>query len=116
MRQGFIKVAAVTPQIKVADPHYNAKEICKGIEEAVRRGAKIIVFPELCLTGYTCGDLFLQETLLSGATEALAEVAGATQDCDALVFVGLPVVKGHKLYNVAAVLQDGEILAFVPKG
>ncbi len=115
MRQGFIKVAAVTPKIKVADPHYNAKEICKGIEEAVRRGAKIIVFPELCLTGYTCGDLFLQETLLCGASEALAEVAGATQDCDALVFVGLPMVKGHKLYNVAAVLHDGEILAFIPK-
>ena len=115
MRQGFIKVAAVTPKIKVADPHYNAKEIGKGIEEAVRRGAKLIVFPELCLTGYTCGDLFLQEILLTQAREALAEVAAATEDSDALVFVGLPLVRQHKLYNVAAVLQDGEILAFIPK-
>ena len=115
MKQGFIKVAAVTPKIKVADPHYNAKEIGKGIEEAVRRGAKLIVFPELCLTGYTCGDLFLQEILLTQAREALAEVAAATEDSDALVWVGLPMVKRHKLYNVAAVLQDGEILAFIPK-
>lgn len=115
MKHGFIKVAAVTPKIRVADPQYNAKEIGKGIEEAVRRGAKVIVFPELCLTGYTCGDLFLQELLLTQATEALAEVAAATEDSDALVFVGLPLVKGHKLYNVAAVLQDGEVLAFIPK-
>ena len=115
MRHGFIKAAAVTPKIKVADPHYNAKEIGKGIEEAVRRGAKLIVFPELCLTGYTCGDLFLQEILLTQALEALTEVKAATQDSDALVFVGLPLVRQHKLYNVAAVLQDGEILAFIPK-
>lgn len=115
MRQGFIKAAAVTPKIKVADPLYNAKEIGKRIEEAVRRGAKLIVFPELCLTGYTCGDLFLQEILLTQALEALKEVAAATEDSDALVFVGLPLVKGHKLYNVAATLQDGEVLAFIPK-
>lgn len=115
MKQGFIKAAAVTPKIKVADPRYNAKEIAKEIEEAVRRGAKLIVFPELCLTGYTCDDLFLQELLLTQAMEALAEVRTATEDSDALVFVGMPLVKGHKLYNVAAVLQDGEILAFIPK-
>ena len=115
MRQGFVKAAAATPNIKVADPHYNAKQIGKEIEEAVRRGAKLIVFPELCLTGYTCGDLFLQEVLLTEAMEALAEVKAATEDSDALVFVGLPLVRQHKLYNVAAVLQDGEILAFIPK-
>lgn len=115
MKQGFIKAAAVTPKIKVADPMYNAKEIGKEIERAVRHGAKIIAFPELCLTGYTCGDLFLQELLLKKALEALTEVTAATEDSDALVFVGLPLVKGHKLYNVAAVLQDGEVLAFIPK-
>lgn len=115
MKHGFIKAAAVTPKIRVADPHYNAKEIGKGIEEAVRHGAKLIVFPELSLTGYTCGDLFLQEHLLTKSQEALAEVAAATEDSDALVFVGLPVVKRHKLYNAAAVLQDGELLAFIPK-
>lgn len=105
----------MTPRIKVADPFYNAKEIGKGIEEALRRGAKLIVFPELCLTGYTCGDLFLQEILLTQTMEALAEVRAATEDSDALVFVGMPLVRQHKLYNVAAVLQDGEILAFIPK-
>ncbi len=115
MRHGFVKVAAVTPKMKVADPHYNAGEICKGIVEAAERGAKIIVFPELCLVGYTCGDLFLQELLLKGALEALSEVTAATEGSDALVFVGLPIVKKHKLYNVAAVLQDGEVLAFIPK-
>ena len=115
MKQGFLKVAAVTPKIKVADPFYNAKEISRGIEEALRRGAKLIVFPELCLTGYTCGDLFLQEILLTQTMEALTEVRAATEDSDALVFVGMPLVKQHKLYNVAAVLQDGELLAFIPK-
>ena len=115
MKHGFIKAAAMTPKIKVADPVYNAKEICKGIEEALAKGARLIVFPELCLTGYTCSDLFLQEILLLQAKEALDTVAEATEGSDALVFVGLPVEKDHKLYNVAAVLQNGEILAFIPK-
>lgn len=115
MKHGFVKVAAVTPKIKVADPHYNAKVIGKGIEEAAERGARVIVFPELCLVGYTCGDLFLQELLLEQALEALSEVTAATEGTDALVFVGLPLIKKHKLYNVAAVLQDGEVLAFIPK-
>ena len=65
MRQGFIKVAAVTPKIRVADPAYNTEEICRKLEEACGAGAKIIVFPELCITGYTCGELFLQELLLA---------------------------------------------------
>ena len=84
MKHGFIKAAAMTPKIRVADPAYNAEEICKGIEEACTNGAKIIVFPELCLTGYTCGDLFLQERLLTQAKEALRKVADATQGSDAL--------------------------------
>lgn len=115
MKHGFIKAAAMTPKIRVADPAYNAEEICKGIEEACTNGAKIIVFPELCLTGYTCGDLFLQERLLTQAKEALRKVADATQGSDALVFVGFPLEKDSKLYNVAAVLQNGEVLAFIPK-
>lgn len=115
MKHGFIKAAAMTPKIKVADPVYNAKEICKGIEEALAKGARIIVFPELCLTGYTCSDLFLQEILLSQAQEALDTVAEATEGSDALVFVGLPLVKDHKLYNAAAALQNGDVLAFIPK-
>ncbi|MCD7726258.1 MAG: NAD(+) synthase [Clostridiales bacterium] len=115
MKHGFVKAAAMTPKIRVADPVYNAKEICKGIGEALEKGAKIIVFPELCLTGYTCHDLFLQELLLSQAKEALGVVAEATEGSDALVFVGLPVEKEHKLYNVAAAIQDGRVLAFIPK-
>ena len=115
MKHGFLKVAAMTPKIRVADPAYNAKEICRGIEEAVTNGAKIIVFPELCLTGYTCGDLFLQELLLARTREALLRVAEATEGNDALVFVGLPLEKDCKLYNVAAALQNGELLAFIPK-
>ncbi len=115
MEHGFIKVAAVTPKIKVADTKHNAQIICEKLEEAYARGAKIIVFPELCITGYTCGDLFLQSVLLESAKKALLQVAEATENKDALVVVGLPVEREGKLYNVAAVLQDGEILGMVPK-
>ena len=115
MKHGFIKTAAVTPKIKVADTKYNAEQICKKMDEAIEAGAKVIVFPELCITGYTCGDLFLQELLLEQAKEELLNIAAHTQDKDALVFVGLPMEKEQKLYNVAAVLKDGDILAFIPK-
>ena len=115
MKHGFLKVAAMTPKIRVADPEYNAKEVCKGIGEANAKGAKIIVFPELCLTGYTCGDLFLQGLLLEQAKASLRTIVEATSGSDALVFVGLPIEKENKLYNVAAVLQNGEVLAFIPK-
>lgn len=115
MKHGFLKVAAITPKIKVADTQYNAKQILQELRWAAAQGAKLVVFPELCLTGYTCGDLFLQETLLEGALEALAEVADGTVGSDALVFVGLPLAHGGKLYNVAAAVQNGEVLAFIPK-
>ena len=107
MEQGFVKVAAVTPKIKVADPSYNAEVICRGMEEACGRGAKIIVFPELCLTGYTCGDYFLQQLLLEEASAQLLRVAEATRHREALVMVGLPVEREGRLYNVAAVLCKG---------
>ncbi|MCM1185202.1 MAG: NAD(+) synthase [Lachnoclostridium sp.] len=115
MKHGFIKTAAVTPKIRVADTEYNACAVCEKLEEAYGFGAKIIVFPELCLTGYTCGDLFLQAVLLNEAGKALLQVKEATKGKDALVFVGLPLEKAGKLYNVAAVLQNGEVLGFVPK-
>ena len=115
MEQGFVKVAAVTPKIRVADPVYNRTVICECMEKACAEGAKIILFPELCLTGYTCGDLFLQQLLLKQASEQLLRVAEATRDMDALVMVGLPVERAGKLYNVAAVLSHGEILGMVPK-
>ncbi len=115
MEHGFIKVAAVTPKIKVAAPEYNAKEICDRLRDAYEKGAKIIVFPELCITGYTCGDLFLQQSLLDEAMNALDVIRKATKGQDAVVFVGLPVANDGGLYNVAAVLQDGKVLGMVPK-
>ena len=115
MEHGFIKVAAVTPKIRVADPEYNAKILCEKIRETAGRGVKIMVFPELCITGYTCGDLFLQELLLQKAEEALEQIRICSQEADALIFVGLPVVKEEKLYNVAAVLNHGKLLGMVPK-
>lgn len=115
MKHGFIKVAAVTPNIKVADTVYNTEQICLKMDEAAATGAKIIVFPELCITGYTCGDLFLQEMLLKKAEEGLYNIAEHTKQVKALVFVGLPMVRDGKLYNVAAALYGGKILGLVPK-
>ena len=115
MKQGFIKVAAVTPKIKVADPAYNAGVICGWMDEAEKNRAKIVVFPELCLTGYTCQDLFLQNALLGKTLEALRMVTAHSEGMDGLFYIGLPIVKEQKLYNVAAVIHDGEVLAFIPK-
>lgn len=115
MKHGFIKVAAISPKIKVADPAYNAGVIVEKMKEAYEKGAKILVFPELCITGYTCGDLFLQEILLEEAKRQLSVIAEATQDMDALVMVGLPVEREGRLYNVAAVLHQGGVLGMVPK-
>ncbi len=115
MKQGFIKVAAATPRVRVADTVYNREQICAGIEEADKKGAKVIVFPELCISGYTCGDLFLQERLLCSCKEQLARIMEFTKGKDSLVFVGLPLEKDGKLYNVAAAVQDGKVLCFIPK-
>ena len=115
MKHGFIKAAAVTVPVKVADPKANAEAITGRIHEAASKGAKIIVCQELCITGYTCQDLFYQGTLLTAAREALLKIAGNTKDVDALTFVGLPLEVDGKLYNVAAALSNGEILAFIPK-
>ena len=115
MRHGFVRAAAVTPAIRVGDVAYNADQIRKGMEEAERAGASIVVFPELCLTGYTCSDLFLQEVLLRRAKEELLALAAETQGKDFLAFVGLPLEVDGRLYNVAAVLDQGEVKAFIPK-
>ncbi len=115
MKHGFIKVAAATPDIRVADVDYNKEKICALLREACNEGAKIIVFPELCVTGYTCGDLFTQDILLKAAKEALLEIAGFTKDRDALVFVGVPLSVGGKLYNVAAALNNGKIIGLTTK-
>ena len=115
MKQGFVKVAAVTPNIKVADVDHNLKEICRLIDETVANGAKIIAFPELCVTGYTCGDLFSQDVLLKKSKEALKKIVAYTEGKDALIFVGLPYVVRNKLYNVAAAIKSGELLGLVSK-
>ncbi len=115
MTDGFIRVAAVTPQIKVADTVYNSAKIIDTIKKADSAGAKIIVLPELCVTGYTCGDLFLQDKLIGEARRALFDIAHDTADTDALVFVGFPIEKSGKLYNTAAAIKSGKLLAFVPK-
>ena len=115
MRHGFIKVAAATPDIRVADVDYNKGQIIKQMDEAAEAGAKIIVFPELCITGYTCSDLFLQDILLNSAKKALVKIAEHTKNLDALVFVGVPIAVGGELYNVAAALNHGNILGFTTK-
>ena len=115
MKQGFIKVAAVTPDLRVADVAYNTEKICEAIEEAAQEKAKIVVFPELCITGYTCGDLYLQEALLKSAKNALQYIAETTREKDMLVFIGLPLDVEGKLYNVAAALNRGEILGLTTK-
>ena len=115
MRDGFIKVAAATPEIRVADTVYNAGQIAGLIRRAQELGVKICVFPELCITGYTCGDLFLRGALVASAMEALKKLVEETSSIDMLCAVGLPVMAGGKLYNCAAVFCSGAILGFVPK-
>lgn len=115
MRHGFVKVAAATPDIRVADVEYNTENICRAIGEACERKAKIIAFPELCITGYTCGDLFTQDALLEAARRALLHIAEYTEDRDILAFVGMPLAVRGKLYNTAAALNRGKILGFTTK-
>ena len=115
MNYGFVKVAAITPDIKVADCEFNANEIINKINETSKEKAAVMVFPELCITGYTCSDLFLQKPLLDSAAKQLEKIAESTGSIDALVFVGLPYMNKGKLYNVGAALYKGEVLGFVPK-
>lgn len=115
MEQGFIKVGAGVPKIKVADCQYNAGEIIRVAKEMGEAGAKVIVMPELCITSYTCGDLFWHENLLEEAKQQLLRIAQETAEVDAIIFVGLPLEYRGKLYNTAAALNRGEILGIVPK-
>ena len=114
MKNGFVKVAAASPVIRVADADYNAERVIEVISLAAQKGVKVLVFPELTLTGCSCYDLFTHRVLLDGAREALLRVAETTADFDLLAFVGLPLAVGAKVYNVAAALYHGEILAFIP--
>lgn len=115
MKDGFFRVAAATPKVKVADPVHNREEICRLIEEGAKIGVGMMVFPELCLTAYTCGDLFLQDALVRKAREELKNIVSFTNDKHMLVVVGLPWEHCGKLYNAAAVICGGRLLAVIPK-
>ena len=115
MKNGFVKVAAATLDIRVADVEFNTQNIINAMEEAQKNGAKILVFPELCVTGYTCSDLFDHSVLLKASRKALLEIAENTNDKDMLVFVGAPLEVNGKLYNVAAAMNQGEIIGFTTK-
>jgi len=115
MKDGFLRVASATPHIKVADCTGNAQKIIAMAKEASANGASLVVFPELCITGYTCGDLFLQRALLNSAEENLKVIINETKDLDCVILVGLPVRANSGLYNCAAVICHGDLLGLVPK-
>ncbi len=115
MKHGFLKVAAITPDIQVGNPLFNTQQIIQAMKEASGQGAKLAVFPELVISGYTCGDLFLQDILLQGCLSGLKEIIQASEDLDLLTVVGLPFLYLGRLYNVAAVIHDGDLLGLVPK-
>ena len=110
MKYGFIKTAAASPVIRVADAEYNAQRVIECIADAKAKGVKILVFPELTLTGCSCFDLIAHRVILDGAKAALAKVIAATAGTDMLVFVGLPYAAGSRIYSCAAAICDGELL------
>ena len=115
MRDGFITVACGAPKLRLADCDYNAEQTFTIMRKAEQAGVKVLVLPELGLTGYSCGDLFYQDTLLRGAEQALSTVLEATRNLEVVTAVGLPVRINNKLYNCAAIIQKGAILGLVPK-
>ena len=115
MKDGFITVATATPQVAVADCEANAQAILACINEMAAAHAKVMVLPELCITGYTCSDLFWQTKLLDEAEAALSAIAEGSRQVDALIAVGMPLRVAGKLLNVAAILCRGKVLGFVPK-
>lgn len=115
MKDGFVRIAAATPALRVADCAYNAEQTISLARRAADEGAAVVVFPELGLTGYTCGDLFLSQTLLEGAENALDHILEETAALNAVLLVGLPVRCGAALYNCAAVMTGGKLLGLIPK-
>jgi NAD+ synthase (glutamine-hydrolysing) len=115
MRYGFVKTAAATPHITVADPSANAVEIIKLIEQANACDVELLVFPELCITGYTCGELFLSDVIIQSVSNALNAVCKASIGKNSLIFVGSPIWHNGKLYSCAVVFQNGKVLGVIPK-
>lgn len=115
MKNGFLKVCAATSDIQVANPKFNSQQILEIIRTQSSKEVKLIVFPELCLSGYTCGDLFLQDILLEESVSQLLWIAKESKDCDSIITIGMPMRKDGKLYNVAAVLFHGKVIGVVPK-
>ena len=115
MNYGFVKTAAVIPQVLPADIEFNRGAIVRAAETASQKGAEIILFPELCLTGYTCGDMFLNELLLKKSEEELLKTAELTKELDSVIIIGLPLACANALINAAAVIFKGEILGVIPK-
>ena len=113
--QGFVRVGAVVPKLKVADTEFNCNEIIKQIEVASNDKIQIVVFPELCVTGYTCQDLFEQDTLLEEAEKALNKILDYTNNLDIICIIGMPIKAENQLFNTAVVIQKGKILGIVPK-
>ena len=114
-RYGYIKVASIIPEVKVADCEFNTSRIVEMSRQAAERGVRIAIFPELCITAYSCGDLFTKQLLINKAQESLANIAEATAELPIVLIVGLPVAYAGKLYDSAAVVSQGEILGVVPK-
>ena len=115
MKDGFVSVACGTPKLRLADCNYNAEQTFTMMRKAEKAGAKVLVLPELGLTGYSCGDLFYQDTLLRSAEEALSTVLAATRNLEVVTAVGVPLRVNNKLYNCAVIIQKGAILGVVPK-
>ena len=115
MHDGFLRVASATPTIQVANCPYNAQQIIAVAKQAAEKQVSAIVFPELCLTGYTCGDLFFQQTLLTSALNGLETILKELKQEDIICIVGLPIRVETNLYNCAAVCYHGRLLGIVPK-
>ncbi len=116
MKDGFIKVATMTPEVRVADVRFNVEKIIEAIEQAAEKDVSLLVFPELCVTGYTCGDLFAHRTLIEAAEEGVQDIVNASIGKDMLIFIGAPVRRvGGGLYNCAIAIHDGIVLGVTPK-
>ena len=115
MQHGFVKVCAATVRIKVADVEFNTQRIIEAIDDSFEKGSSVTVFHELCVSGYTCGDLFNQRLLLESVENAIIKIAKATENKHTLVFVGAPLAKDSKLYNCAVAISDGNVLGVIPK-